>query len=55
MSEEYGREAKTRPTTSEERAREYVKGLLAGRQPTGEIDLGYDLNAHHVGLMAAGE
>ncbi len=55
VSEEYGREAKTRPITPEERGREYVKGLLAGRQPTGEIDLGYDLDAHHLGLMAAGE
>jgi hypothetical protein len=55
VSEEYAREANTRPTTPEERGREYVKGLLAGRQPTGEIDLGYDLDAHHLGLMAAGE
>lgn len=55
VSEEYDREAKTRPTTAEEHAREYVKGLLAGRQPSGEIDLGYDLDAHHLGLMAAGE
>lgn len=55
VSEEHGREAKARPTTPEERGREYVKGLLAGRQPTGEIDLGYDLDAHHLGLMAEGE
>jgi PucR-like helix-turn-helix protein/diguanylate cyclase with GGDEF domain len=55
VSEEYGREAKTRPANLEERGREYVKGLLAGRQPTGEIDIGYDLDAHHLGLMAAGE
>jgi hypothetical protein len=55
MSEEYDREAKTEPVTPEERSREYVKGLLAGRQPTGEIDLDYDLDGHHLGLMAAGE
>jgi PucR-like helix-turn-helix protein/diguanylate cyclase with GGDEF domain len=55
VSEEYRREAKTRPTTPEEHARAYVKGLLAGRQPTGEVDLGYDLDAHHLGLMAVGD
>ena len=55
VSEEYRREARVTPTTAEEHAREYVKGLLAGRQPTGEIDLDYDLDAHHLGLMVAGE
>lgn len=55
VSEEYGRETKATPMTTEEHAREYVKELLAGRQPTGEIDLDYDLDAHHLGLMAAGE
>jgi PucR C-terminal helix-turn-helix domain/GGDEF-like domain len=55
VSEEYGRETMNRPTTPAERTREYVKGLLAGRQPSGEVELGYDLDAHHLGLMAMGE
>jgi hypothetical protein len=55
VSEEYIREAKSRPTTTEEWRREYVKGLLAGRQPSGDVELDYDLDAHHLGLMAKGE
>ena len=55
VSEEYVREAKSRPTTTAEWRREYVKGLLAGRQPSGDVDLDYDLEGHHLGLMARGE
>jgi hypothetical protein len=55
VSEEHAREARSQPATSAEWRREYVKGLLAGRQPSGEVDLGYDLDGHHIGLMASGE
>jgi PucR C-terminal helix-turn-helix domain/GGDEF-like domain len=55
VGEEYVREAKGRPTTTAERRREYIEQLLAGRQPSGEVELGYDLSGHHVGLMAQGE
>lgn len=55
VSEEYVREAKSRPATSAEWRREYIKELLAGRQPSGEVELGYDLDGHHIGLMAQGE
>ena len=55
MSEEYIREAKSRPTTTEEWRREYIKGLLAGRRPSGDVELGYDLDGQHLGLMAKGE
>ncbi|HWO16384.1 MAG TPA: helix-turn-helix domain-containing protein [Solirubrobacterales bacterium] len=54
-SEEYDREAKSRPTTTAEWRREYVKGLLAGQRPSGEVELDYDLDGHHLGLMARGE
>jgi PucR-like helix-turn-helix protein/diguanylate cyclase with GGDEF domain len=55
VSEEYAREAKSRPTTTEEWRREYVKGLLAGRRPSDDVELGYDLDGHHLGMMARGE
>ena len=55
VSEEYIREAKSRPTTTAEWRREYIKGLLAGRQPSGDVELSYDLDGHHLGLMAKGE
>jgi PucR C-terminal helix-turn-helix domain/GGDEF-like domain len=54
-SEEHVREAESRPTTTAEWRREYIKGLLAGRQPSGEMELGYDLDGQHLGLMARGE
>lgn len=55
VSEEHAREAGSRPATTAEWRREYIEGLLAGRQPSGEVDLDYDLGGHHVGLMASGE
>ncbi|HEX7058324.1 MAG TPA: helix-turn-helix domain-containing protein [Solirubrobacterales bacterium] len=55
VSEEYVREANSRPTTTEEWRREYIKGLLAGRAPSGDVDIDYDLDGHHLGLMARGE
>ncbi|HEX6602873.1 MAG TPA: helix-turn-helix domain-containing protein [Solirubrobacterales bacterium] len=54
VSEEHAREVKSRPTTSAERRRECVKALLAG-ELVDHSDLGYDLDAHHLGLMAKGE
>jgi hypothetical protein len=55
VSEEYAREAESRPTTTAEWRHQYIKGLLAGRQPSGEVELDYDLDGRHVGLMARGE
>jgi hypothetical protein len=55
VSEEHAREGKSRPTTTAEWRHEYIKALLAGRQPSGEVDLGYDLGGHHSGLMLSGE
>jgi hypothetical protein len=55
VSEEHAREAESRPTTTAEWRHERIEALLAGRQPTGEVDLGYDLDGHHVGLMVSGE
>jgi hypothetical protein len=54
VSEEHTREAESRPTTSAEWRHEYIEELLAGRQPNDEVDLGYDLDGHHIGLMASG-
>jgi PucR C-terminal helix-turn-helix domain/GGDEF-like domain len=55
VSKEYVREAESRPATTAEWRREYIEQLLAGRQPSGEVELGYDLDGHHVGLVAQGE
>jgi hypothetical protein len=54
VSEEYGREAKRWPSSTAERRRECVKSLLAGEQ-VDHSQLGYDLDAHHLALMAKGE
>jgi hypothetical protein len=54
VSAEYAREEKNRPTTATERRRECVKALLAG-ELVDHSELGYDLDAHHLGLMAKGE
>ena len=48
------REARNLPTSAAERRRECVKRLLAG-ELVDEAELGYDLDAEHVGLMAAGQ
>ncbi|MGN6258725.1 MAG: PucR family transcriptional regulator [Solirubrobacterales bacterium] len=55
VSEEYAREARNRPTTTAEWRHAYIEELLAGRQPDDAAELGYDLDGHHVGLMAKGE
>jgi hypothetical protein len=54
VSAEYAGEAKNRPTSAAERRRECVKGLLAG-ELVDYSELGYDLDAHHLALMAKGE
>jgi len=54
VSAEYAREAENRPTTPAERRRETVKSLLAG-ELVDHSELGYDLDGHHLALMAKGE
>jgi DNA-binding PucR family transcriptional regulator len=54
VSEEHAREAENRPSSSAERRRECVKALLAGKL-VDTSDLGYDLDAHHLALVARGE
>jgi hypothetical protein len=54
VSAEHAREARNRPTSSAERRRECVKSLIAG-ELADRSELGYDLDASHVGLMASGE
>jgi hypothetical protein len=54
VSEEHAREAKNRPSSAAERRRECVKALLAGELvDTSQLD--YDLDAHHLALLARGE
>lgn len=54
VSEEHVREAKSWPSSTAERRRECVKSLLAG-ELVDRSELGYDLDAHHLALMAKGE
>jgi hypothetical protein len=54
VSEEHAREAKSWPSNSAERRRECVKSLLAG-ELVDHSELGYDLDGHHLALMAKGE
>jgi hypothetical protein len=54
LSEEYAREARNRPANVGERRRECVKRLLAG-ELVDSSELGYDLEARHLGVMAKGE
>ena len=54
ISAEYVREAQRWPSNSAERRRECVKSLLAG-ELVDHSELGYDLEAHHLALMAKGE
>ena len=54
VSEEHVREAKSWPSSSAERRRECVKSLLAGEQ-VDHSELGYNLDGHHLALMAKGE
>jgi hypothetical protein len=54
VSEEHARAAKERPTSAAERRRECVKNLLAGKL-VDSSELGYDLDAFHLAVMARGE
>ncbi len=54
ISAEYAREKRNRPADAAERRRECVKSLLAG-ELVDHSELGYELDAHHLGLMAKGE
>jgi len=54
VSVEHAREAKERPRSAAERRRECVKSLLAG-ELVDHSELDYDLDAHHLALMAKGE
>jgi DNA-binding PucR family transcriptional regulator len=54
VSAEYAREAENRPTSPAERRRETVKRLLAG-ELVDHSELGYELDGHHLALMAKGE
>ena len=54
VSAEHAREGKKRPGSDAERRRECVKSLLAG-ELVDHSELEYDLDAHHLGLMAKGE
>jgi PucR C-terminal helix-turn-helix domain/GGDEF-like domain len=54
VSAEHAREAKNRPRSAAERRRECVKALLAG-ELVDQSELGYDLDAHHLALIAKGE
>ena len=54
VSAEHAREAANRPSSVADRRRECVKSLLAG-ELVDASDLGYDLDAHHLALMAKGE
>ncbi len=54
VSEEHAREAANRPSSAAERRRESVKALLAG-ELVDRSELGYDLDAQHLALLAKGE
>jgi hypothetical protein len=54
VSEEHVREAKSWPSSTAERRRECVKSLLAG-ELVDHSQLGYDVDAHHLALVAKGE
>jgi hypothetical protein len=54
VSAEHAREAQIRPSSAAERRRQCVKSLLAG-ELVDPSELGYDLEAHHLALMAKGE
>ena len=54
VSAEHAREAANRPSTSAERRRELVKSLLGGELVDGS-ELGYDLDGHHLAVMAKGD
>lgn len=54
VTEAHVREAKSRPTTSQAWRHSYIEGLLVGRLPNSGVELDYDLDGHHIGLMVRG-
>jgi len=54
VSAEYAREAMDRPKGAAERRRDCAKALIAG-ELVDHSDLGYELEGHHLALMAKGE
>jgi len=54
VSEEHAKEAKNRPRSAADRRRETVKALLAG-ELVDYSELGYDLDGHHLALLAKGD
>ncbi|HET9153543.1 MAG TPA: helix-turn-helix domain-containing protein [Solirubrobacterales bacterium] len=54
VSEEHAREAKNRPRSAAARRRECVKALLAG-ELVDQSELGYELDAHHLAMIAKGD
>jgi hypothetical protein len=54
VSEEHVRQAKSWPSSTAERRRDCVKSLLAG-ELVDHSELGYDLDGHHLAVMAKGE
>jgi hypothetical protein len=54
VSEEHAKEAKVRPRSAAERRRQTVKALLAG-ELVDDSELGYELDACHLALIAKGE
>jgi len=53
VSEEHGRETRERPTSTEERRAERIERLLGG-EALDTSELGYELEGHHVGVLARG-
>jgi hypothetical protein len=53
VSEEHKRESHTRPVSNEQRRLDRVKQLLAGER-VDTAELNYDLDAHHLGIVANG-
>ena len=54
VTKEHANETRNRLGGGVEWRRNHIRALLAGRMPSGELDLGYDLSGHHLGLMASG-
>jgi PucR C-terminal helix-turn-helix domain/GGDEF-like domain len=54
VSAEHAREAENRPRSAAERRRDCVKSLLAG-ELVDHAELDYDLDAHHLAMVAKGE
>ena len=55
VSQEHTKETEGRLGNGSDRRSRQIKALLGGRQPSGEVDLGYDLDGHHLALLAKGD